>query len=113
MGRRQGRKSINGLVGAGRVQRKQQLVDPARRVAAGAVAIPSVPTSVSVPIPMGDGPPWWFTLGGWLGIVPADFVMARDMLNGAKRRSEARVRQRCIVSSATCEWILSRDEGSR
>ena len=23
--------------------------------------------------------PWWLTTGGWLGIVPADFVMARDM----------------------------------
>jgi hypothetical protein len=38
--------------------------------------------------------PWWFTLGGWLGIVPADFVMARDMLNGVKQRSEALVQQR-------------------
>ena len=38
--------------------------------------------------------PWWFTLGGWLGIVPADFVMARDMLNGVKQRSEALLRQR-------------------
>jgi hypothetical protein len=32
--------------------------------------------------------PWWFTLGGWLGIVPADFVMARDHLRGVKRRAE-------------------------
>jgi hypothetical protein len=32
--------------------------------------------------------PWWLTTGGWLGIVPADFVMARDMLRGVKRRAE-------------------------
>jgi hypothetical protein len=40
--------------------------------------------------------PWWFTLGGWLAIVPADFVMGRDMLNGVKRRSEALAQQRSI-----------------
>jgi hypothetical protein len=33
--------------------------------------------------------PWWFTLGGWLGIVPADFVMSRDHLHGVKKRAEA------------------------
>jgi hypothetical protein len=33
--------------------------------------------------------PWWLTAGGWLAIVPADFVMARDMLHGVKRRAEA------------------------
>ena len=32
--------------------------------------------------------PWWLTLGGWLAIVPADFVMSRDMLHGVKARSE-------------------------
>ncbi|WP_406832074.1 hypothetical protein ABEG17_04390 [Pedococcus sp. KACC 23699] len=32
--------------------------------------------------------PWWFTLGGWLGIVPADFLMSRDHLRGVKRRAE-------------------------
>ena len=32
--------------------------------------------------------PWWFTLFGWLVIVPADFVMARSMLNGIKERAE-------------------------
>jgi hypothetical protein len=32
--------------------------------------------------------PWWFRLGGWLGIVPADFVMSRDHLTGVKRRAE-------------------------
>jgi hypothetical protein len=40
--------------------------------------------------------PWWFTFGGWLGIVPADFVMARDMLNGVKQRSKALAQQRSI-----------------
>ena len=32
--------------------------------------------------------PWWFTRGGWLGIVPADFVMSRDHLHGIKQRAE-------------------------
>jgi hypothetical protein len=32
--------------------------------------------------------PWWFTASGWLGIVPADFVMSRDMLRGVKERAE-------------------------
>lgn len=32
--------------------------------------------------------PWWLTLGGWLGIVPADFIMARDMMRGVKMRAE-------------------------
>ncbi len=32
--------------------------------------------------------PWWFSVGGWLGIVPADFVMSRDHLHGIKDRSE-------------------------
>jgi hypothetical protein len=33
--------------------------------------------------------PWWFSLGGWLFIVPADFVMSRDMLRGVKQRAES------------------------
>jgi hypothetical protein len=33
--------------------------------------------------------PWWFTAAGWLVIVPADFLMSRDMLNGVKQRAEA------------------------
>jgi hypothetical protein len=33
--------------------------------------------------------PWWLTAGGWLCVVPADFVTSRDMLNGVKRRAEA------------------------
>jgi hypothetical protein len=32
--------------------------------------------------------PWWFTLFGWLVVVPADFVMSRDMLHGVKERAE-------------------------
>jgi hypothetical protein len=32
--------------------------------------------------------PWWFTLFGWLIVVPADFVMSRDMLHGVKERAE-------------------------
>ena len=32
--------------------------------------------------------PWWFSTAGWLGIVPADFVMARDHLHGIKQRAE-------------------------
>ncbi len=32
--------------------------------------------------------PWWFTLGGWLAIVPADFLMSRDHLHGVKERAE-------------------------
>jgi hypothetical protein len=32
--------------------------------------------------------PWWLTLGGWVGIVPADFIMSRDMLRGVKQRAE-------------------------
>jgi hypothetical protein len=31
---------------------------------------------------------WWFTLGGRLGIVPADFVMSWDHLRGVKARAE-------------------------
>ncbi len=34
--------------------------------------------------------PWWFTLGGWLAVVPADFVMSRAMLRGVKQRAESR-----------------------
>jgi hypothetical protein len=30
--------------------------------------------------------PWWLTLGGRLAIVPADFVMSRQMLRGVKAR---------------------------
>ena len=32
--------------------------------------------------------PWWLTLSTWAVIVPADFLMSRDMLRGVKRRAE-------------------------
>jgi hypothetical protein len=32
--------------------------------------------------------PWWLSLGGWVTIVPADFVMSRDHLHGVKARAE-------------------------
>jgi hypothetical protein len=32
--------------------------------------------------------PWWVTLGGRLLVVPADFVMAHDMLRGIAQRAE-------------------------
>jgi hypothetical protein len=32
--------------------------------------------------------PWLLTAGGWLAIVPADFIMSRDMLRGVKQRAE-------------------------
>jgi hypothetical protein len=32
--------------------------------------------------------PWWFSLGGRLCIVPADFVMSRDHLRGVSQRAE-------------------------
>jgi hypothetical protein len=38
--------------------------------------------------------PWWLTCGGWLAIVPADFLMSHDMLHGVKERTEALARQR-------------------
>lgn len=34
--------------------------------------------------------PWWLTLGGRLVVVPADFVMSRDMLRGVRRRAQQR-----------------------
>jgi hypothetical protein len=32
--------------------------------------------------------PWWLTLGGRFGLVPADFLMSRDALRGVKQRAE-------------------------
>lgn len=32
--------------------------------------------------------PWWLTVGVGLPLVPADFVMSRDMLRGVKQRAE-------------------------
>jgi hypothetical protein len=34
--------------------------------------------------------PWWLTAGGWAIVVPADFVMSRDMLRGVRSRAEQR-----------------------
>jgi hypothetical protein len=34
--------------------------------------------------------PWWLTAGGWLVVVPADFVMSRGMLRGVRERAEGR-----------------------
>ena len=52
-------------------------------------------TADPFPLPVqGVTAPWWFTLAGWLGIVPADFVMSRDMLQGVKQRAEALARER-------------------
>lgn len=42
--------------------------------------------------------PWWFTLGGWLAIVPADFLMSHDMLQGVRQRAEDLARQRSASS---------------
>ena len=33
--------------------------------------------------------PWWLTLAGRLAIVPADYLMSRDMLRGVRNRAEA------------------------
>ena len=41
--------------------------------------------------------PWWFTVGGRLVVVPADFVMSRDMLRGVKRRAERAAESRVIL----------------
>jgi hypothetical protein len=43
--------------------------------------------------------PWSFTLGGWLGIVPADFIMSRDMLRGVKTRAE-RIHSEMSITAA-------------
>jgi hypothetical protein len=34
--------------------------------------------------------PWWFTVGAAALVVPADFVMSRDMLRGIRRRAATR-----------------------
>jgi hypothetical protein len=45
--------------------------------------------------------PWWLTAGGRYAIVPADFIMARDMLRGVRARAErlARPRAYAMVSA--------------
>jgi hypothetical protein len=49
--------------------------------------------------------PWWFTLAGWLGIVPADFVMSRDMLRGVRRRAEGLARPRASSPSGAARAV--------
>lgn len=44
--------------------------------------------------------PWWFTTGGLLGIVPADFIMSRDMLHGVKTRAEHRLQDDTTPAAA-------------
>jgi hypothetical protein len=39
--------------------------------------------------------PWWLTVGCRLLIVPADFIMSRDMLHGVKSRAERVPSARC------------------
>jgi len=43
--------------------------------------------------------PWWLTAGGWLGVVPADFVMSRDHLRGVKERAERLARASAEVAA--------------
>lgn len=43
--------------------------------------------------------PWWLTLGGWFAVVPADFVMSRDMLHGVKDRAEVLHASRASAAS--------------
>ena len=47
--------------------------------------------------------PWWFTRGSWLGVVPADFVMSRHMLNGVKQRAETLATQRSAQPVASAD----------
>lgn len=43
--------------------------------------------------------PWWFTAGGWLVVVPADFVMSRDMLRGVRTRAEGLARREAVAAA--------------
>jgi hypothetical protein len=49
--------------------------------------------------------PWWLTVGGWLAVVPADFVMSRSMLRGVKQRAEALARAASSTAKARTESI--------
>jgi hypothetical protein len=53
--------------------------------------------------------PWWLTLGGWAGIVPADFIMSRDMLRGVQTRVTERVISTYVRSSN--HWLRRVDRG--
>jgi hypothetical protein len=52
--------------------------------------------------------PWWLTAAGWLLIVPADFVMARSMLRGVRRRAEDQAElkkgRRCSRKASSQTW---------
>jgi hypothetical protein len=41
--------------------------------------------------------PWWFTVVGLLGVVPADLVMSRDMLRGVSTRAEMTAHARPVA----------------
>jgi hypothetical protein len=49
--------------------------------------------------------PWWLTLGGHLAVVPADFVMSRDMLHGVRRRVHDSVAGRLVDPSSAGEHL--------
>ena len=40
-------------------------------------------------------------VGGWLGIVPADFVMSRDHLHGVEERAEALARSTAVPARSS------------
>jgi hypothetical protein len=44
--------------------------------------------------------PWWLAVGGWLGIVPGDFVMSRDHLHDVKEHAEALARSTAVRAAA-------------
>jgi hypothetical protein len=52
--------------------------------------------------------PWWFTLSGWLGVVPADFVMSPGMLRGVKQRAENPASVACARSPIAVALITER-----
>jgi hypothetical protein len=54
--------------------------------------------------------PWWLTAGSWLALVPADFVMSRDMLRGVKQRAERLARSRLEAPEAS---LVLTSSGSR
>jgi hypothetical protein len=51
--------------------------------------------------------PWWLTLGTWAVIVPADFLMSRDMLRGVKRRTERPRTNKTLISDHESQLNLS------
>jgi hypothetical protein len=51
--------------------------------------------------------PWWLTLSTWAVIVPADFLMSRDMLRGVKRRTERPRTNKTLISDHESQLNLS------